>query len=227
MSPGRVGPACTPELLGPSAPSTRLLSPRRVSFSHRPEAKEYCHGPCPGLAGAQVPPGAGQPWAGGLPPPPPLTPLLIFNHFSLFPSLLGCSFWGGWVGGCSAGRFQCRLSPPEACGGSLTGLLASRSPHQELGFGPRSLLLRPWGLLQPKPQHPPMGLSRGSAGAPPDGLHPPQVRPIPSSSSPPPPSRQSSGGGPVSPIPSTHPGDPQLCPHSPGTATASPAQVLG
>lgn len=71
MSLGRVGQACTPAALGPSAPSTRPFLPRRVSFSCRPEAKEYCHGPCPGLAGAQVPQGAGKPWAGGLPPRPP------------------------------------------------------------------------------------------------------------------------------------------------------------
>lgn len=121
--------------------------------------------------------------------------------------------------------------PGKPAGGFSDTPPAPHCPHQELGVGPKSLLLGPQGLLQLKPRHPTQARDRPVVvlGLPPDGLHPPQVRTIPPS----PPSSSSAvahkpwGGCLVSPILSAHPRDPRPCPHIPGTATLRPVRRPG
>lgn len=134
----------------------------------------------------------------------------------------------GWLGRRMLGReisaLPCSVSSWKACGDfSDSSTPAPHCPHQELGAEPRSPLLGPWGLLQPKPRHPIQAKDCPVAmfGLPPAGLCPPQVRsippspPSPSSSSPPSPASSSKAlagwGGLVPLISSAHPWDPVPC----------------
>lgn len=149
--------------------------------------------------------------------------------------------FSGWLGRRMLGReisaLPCGVSSWKACGDfSDSSTPAPHCPHQELGAEPRSPLLGPWGLLQPKPRHPIQAKDCPVAmfGLPPAGLCPPQVRsippspPSPSSSSPPSPASSSralagwGGSGPPNFL--CTPLGPCAVPPTLGTAAVRPVQ---